>query len=96
MIAMAQVRERVGNWIAGRAAPISFAPEQAGMYYGTGLGGNQPTHETLLRESIGVADVATRAIANRLSTLNPQVKVSRRQADGTLADEVLEDRKSVV
>lgn len=91
MIAMAQVRERVGDWIAGRAAPISFAPEVTGMYYGTGLATNQPTHETLLRENIGVADIATRAIANRLSTLNPQVKVSRKQTDGTLVDEVLDD-----
>ena len=88
---LATARFRVGQWIAGRAAPIPFTPEQAGLHYGTGLASSQPNHETLLRENIGVSDIATRAIANRLSTLNPQVKVSRKQVDGTLVDEVLDD-----
>ena len=47
--------------------------------------------EDLLRENKGVADMATRAIANRVSELNPQVMVSRKGADGTLTDEVLDD-----
>ena len=85
------LRERVGGWIAGRAASIAMTPESASNYYGAGLGSNQPGHDALLRENIGVADIATRAIANRLSTLNPQVKVSRRMSDGTLVDEVLDD-----
>jgi hypothetical protein len=89
---IAELRQKFGAWIGGfRAAPISFAPEQTGMYYGTGLASNQPSKEALLRENIGISDIAIRAIANRLSSLNPQVKVSRRQSDGTLTDEVLDD-----
>jgi len=58
--------------------------------FGTGLG-NQPNTKTLLRESKGVADTATRAIANRLSMLNPQVMVSRRDRKGTVIDEIIDD-----
>ena len=86
------LRERVGGWISGkRAEPISMTPESASNHYGFGLGSHQPSHDVLLHENTGVADIATRAIANRLATLNPQVKVSRRKANGTLVDEVLDD-----
>ncbi len=92
MIAMAELRQRVGMWVGGfRAAPIPFTPEQAGLHYGSGLASNQPDHATLLRENIGVSDIATRAIANRLSTLNPQVKISRKKSDGMKVDEILND-----
>lgn len=37
--------------------------------------GNQPTPEALLRESIGWADIAVRAIANRIASLHFVVKV---------------------
>lgn len=89
---LAQVRERVGSWIAGkRAAPISLTPENYGNYFGAGIGSPQPRTEDLLRENKGVADIATRAIANRVASLNPQVKVSVTDSTGTLSDEVLDD-----
>jgi len=88
---MESIRQRVGGWIAGkRASPVAVSPE-VGNYYGTGLGSNQPGHDALLRENVGIADTATRAIANRLSTLNWLVKTSRRESDGTLVDEVIDD-----
>ncbi len=88
---LSTARLRMAQWIAGRAGPLTFAPEQGGMFHGTGIGTNQPDHATLLRENLGVADIATRAISNRLATLNPQVKISRRDTKGTLVDEVLDD-----
>lgn len=90
-LATPSLRQRVGHWIAGRAAttPIDFDP-QFQAFFGSGLG-HQPTHATLLQESLGVPDMATRAIANRVSTLNPQIKVTRRIADGTEEDEILDD-----
>lgn len=90
---MPSLRERFGAWIAGRAATgrIEFHPPSFATY-GVGIGGlNQPQHEVLLQESLGFADVATRAIANRLASLNPQVKVTRREQRGTTMDEVLDD-----
>jgi SPP1 gp7 family putative phage head morphogenesis protein len=86
-------REYLPTWLGGvqRAAgePIPFHPIYTNLF-GPGVG-NQPDHATLLKENIGVADRATRAIANRVSTLNPQVKVTRRVTGGTTADEILDD-----
>lgn len=93
MTAAVALRQRVADWIAPKRAtdPIEFHP-LAQSFFGHGVGGpNQPTHEVLLRESLGMADTAARAIANRLSTLNPLVKMSRRAGDGTLEDEILDD-----
>jgi SPP1 gp7 family putative phage head morphogenesis protein len=53
--------------------------------------GNQPTPAALLSANVGVPDMATRAIANRMAALNPLVQVSRRGADGTMIDETLDD-----
>lgn len=89
---MPSLRERWQGFRHGRAATdaIPFHPEFPLPSFGGGIGG-KPSHATLLRESRGVADNATRAIANRVSTLNPQVKISRRNGAGTLQDEVLDD-----
>lgn len=86
------LRERVGRWIGGArdsTEPIAFNPK-VGAFFGSGVG-HQPTHQALLRESIGVADRATRAIANRIATLNPQVKTARRVDARTTRDEVLDE-----
>ena len=89
---IAQLRTRVSNWIGGkRAAPLAVTPETVGGFFGTGLGSHQASHDVLLRENIGVADTATRAIANRLSSLNWLVKTSIRDTEGTLVDEILDD-----
>ena len=88
---MPSLRERLPTWLGGRkaTAAISFHPPTA-MYYGTGIG-RQPSHQTLLAENLNTAATATRAIANRISSLIPQVKVSRRDVMGTLEDEILDD-----
>lgn len=44
--------------------------------FGPGIG-NQPPHDVLMRENMGAAARSTRAIKNRVSTLNPQVKDGR-------------------
>lgn len=56
----------------------------------------QPDARTLLRESIGIPDAACRAIANRLSTLVPEVYVERLVAPGTTEDEILDDHPLAV
>ena len=85
-------RERLPRWLGGKPAPptrgatgpIGF-DDAAAENFGPGIG-NQPSHEALLRESIGVPARAERAIANRVSTLNPLVKVSRSVRGGTDVD----------
>ncbi len=72
-----------------RAAPIDFSPGRVGNFFGSGLAGPQPRSEILLRESVGVADIAARAIANRLSSLNPQV-FTRTVERGKNIDEILD------
>lgn len=95
------LRERIGHWLSGtteieramivamRAAgpPIEFHPPQMGMFSG-GLG-NQPDKDTLLQESLGIGATATRAIANRVSSLNPQVMVTR-GSGSTQTDEIVD------
>ncbi len=81
-------RERTAMERAATEA-IGFHSPSA-IDFGPGIGG-QPGHTTLLRESTGIADTATRAIANRVSTLNPLVKVKRRVRDGTVVEETLDD-----
>lgn len=68
---------------------IPFHPTYS-QSFGPGIG-NQPSHAVLLQENIGVPDIATRAIANRISSLVPLVKVSRRLRPGTIVDEILDD-----
>jgi len=90
---LAAVRERVGGWISGKKRAVPSAMDFQPFFsasFGPGIGA-QPTHEALLRESKGVADMATRAIANRIASLEPLVKMSRRDSNGTLVDEELDD-----
>ncbi len=92
---------RIGSWFGRSAHADAEAMERAaaeamGFHvpgaadFGPGIG-NQPSHEALLRGSQGIADTAMRAIANRLSTLTPVVKVKRRVRDGTVVEDVLDD-----
>lgn len=73
---------------AGSSRPIEIVPGPS-RYFGPGVI-TQPTHQTLLAESIGIPDTATRAIANRIAGLNPQVLVTRRIHRGTCEDEILD------
>jgi hypothetical protein len=85
-------REKIASWIKPRRdEPIDFGPGYTSRYFGSGLGSNQPPTNTLLRENLGVSAMATRAIANRIGSLDPQVKTSVRQQEGTIKDEVLDD-----
>lgn len=90
---MPTLRERWNARFAKRAAtyPIAFNPPAA-QYFGAGIG-TQPDHQTLLRETLGIADTGVRAIANRLGSLNPQVKISRQGQTGTTEDEILDDHR---
>ena len=93
MIATA-ARQKLAAWISPKARadnPIDFGPGYTSKFFGSGLGSNQPDADTLLRESLGVSAMATRAIANRIGSLDPQVKISMRDTAGTLNDEVLDD-----
>lgn len=91
---IAAAREKIAQFISPKQRleePIDFGPGYQGRFFGTGVGSNQAAPDVLLRENIGVAGMATRALANRIGSLNPQVKVSRRKSPGTLEDEVLDD-----
>ena len=76
------IRERLGQWLSPapptaeerlrQAVEALQFPSTHSSNFGPGMT-RQPSHDTLLQESMGIADVATRAIANRLSTLNPQI-----------------------
>lgn len=68
---------------------IPFHPVSA-AHFGPGIA-DQPTHEALILNNRGIAETATRAIAARVSTLNPQVKVRRRKSGGGFEVEVLHD-----
>ncbi len=76
---------------ARREDPIAFGPGFTSRFFGSGLDSNQPASDVLLRENIGVAGMATRAIANRVASLDPLVKISTRTSEGTLEDEILDD-----
>jgi len=92
------LRERLPTWLGGKppvteerasTKAIDFSPFYS-SWYGPGIG-SQPSHERLLQENLGVPDAATRAIANRISGLNPLVKVTKREQAGTTTDEILDD-----
>jgi phage portal protein BeeE len=87
------LRERLPRWLGGkqRAATEAISFDQIyASSFGPGIG-NQPSNTTLLQENLGVSDMATRAIASRVSSLVPIVKVSRHVQDGTTLDEQLDD-----
>lgn len=87
------LRQKLGLWIAGHSRAstpaIGFEPPSADSF-GPGIG-NQPQSAVLLNESQGVVDTATRAVANRLASLRPLVKVQRRVTGGTFEEEILDD-----
>lgn len=88
-------RTKLGHWIAGSkkerasTAPMDWEPSFS-RWFGPGVG-HQPPPRTLLRESVGVPDMAARAISNRLASLVPQVKMSEQVESGTLQDVILDD-----
>jgi phage portal protein BeeE len=86
--------ERVRGWIGrgGKREAVQAIPFHplSSLWFGGGIG-NQPAHTTLLAENLGIADTATRAIANRLSSLKLQVKTNHRLRDGTVEEEILDD-----
>ena len=69
--------------------PIPFHPLQTNQF-SPGIG-NQPPHDVLLREDLGIPAMANRAIANRIGSLVPLVKTERRIEAGTTVDEVIDD-----
>jgi len=86
-----QFQELLQIELARREDPIDFGPGFTSRHFGSGVGSNQPASDVLLRENVGVAGMATRAIANRIGSLDPLVKTSVRTSDGTLEDETLDD-----
>lgn len=70
-------------------AGIPFEATSA-TFFGPGIG-NQPSHDTLLRETIGIMDACTRAIANRIATLEFVVKEKRPVVEGSLSKVTLDD-----
>lgn len=74
---------------ASAPRPIDIWPDQT-AFYGNGLT-YQPSAATLLSESVGIPDAATRAIANRIASLPLEVYVERRVTGGTTEDEILDD-----
>ncbi len=93
------IASRVANWLdpvprTQRAStdPIPMAPA---FNYGAGVG-NQPDHETLLREDKGVFATGERAIANRVAGLTLEVVTAKRQPDGTMKDEVVDPTHPLV
>ena len=89
---MGTFRDRVAAWIGGNRTatlPIGWNPSIQAAF-GQALG-NQPSHETLLAENLGIVDTATRAIANRLSSIEPQVKSRRLVSAGSYVEEIIDD-----
>ena len=72
---VARARSAIRGWTEGEqragAPPIDWYPGTQ-RWFGPGLG-NQPSHETLLREVLLIADACTRVTANRLATIRMQV-----------------------
>ena len=52
---------------------------------------DSPNHDILLREVDSWAAIATRAIADRVASLEPIVFRRRRDASGTVVDEIIDD-----
>lgn len=69
--------------------PIPFHISSAANF-GPGIA-DQPSHATLINGNRGIAETATRAIAARVSSLNPLVKTKRTLRDGTVEVETLDD-----
>jgi hypothetical protein len=62
----------------------------ASPFWGPGLG-DQPNPEVLFRETVGTADAACSAIAERIASLELQVKETRTIRDGTVEEEIIDD-----
>lgn len=69
--------------------PVPVVPDSAFMF-GPGMG-YQPSHELLYRYNLGTTQTGTRAIRNRIASIEPLVRVRRRVADGTYEWETLDD-----
>lgn len=75
-----------------REAPIATIPDAVAVARNFGPGIQyQQDKSILLRENQGIANAATRAIANRLSTLKIEVVVDRKDSAGTIVTEVIDD-----
>lgn len=81
-------RQRRGQREA--AAPIAFHPPtgRSGL-----IGGAQPSPDAVLREVLGWADIAVRAVAKRIMGLELEVVQRTRVGSGTVVDEVLDDHE---
>ncbi len=71
------------------SAPIPMVPDSS-AYFGPGLG-HQPDPAVAMRENLGLAAAATRAIAHRVAGLEMEVVESVRIKDGTIEENVLDD-----
>ena len=88
-----KLRERIGSWVAGRplqqrASPIPITPEYSTSFSGMG---EDPTKRILLGERQGIPELAQRAIANRVASINWQTKRTVRTDAETTEDEILDD-----
>ncbi|HUT87567.1 MAG TPA: phage portal protein [Candidatus Heimdallarchaeota archaeon] len=68
---------------------IPFEPSMS-AFFGPGIG-NQPSHDVLLRETLGIMDSCTKAIANRVATLEFVVKESLPVSEGSLSERIIDD-----
>lgn len=80
--------ERARALLRQEGPPVVF--HSGGAFPLRGLG-HQPSHAALLEELKGWPAIAANRIADRVSSLEPSVVVRRRTADGTLAEEELDD-----
>lgn len=68
-------------------APVPFHLDQF-----IGIGGtNSPSHDALLRETLGVPAIASRVIKDRVASLEPLVFVQRKDRVGTVIEEQIDD-----
>ena len=68
-------------------APVPFHWDQF-----IGIGGtNSPSHDALMRETLGVPAIASRVIKDRVASLEPLVFVQRKERNGTVIEEQLDD-----
>ena len=82
----------IANWIRSPTERFSIPPIPfeipSAESFGPGIQ-NQPSHDALLKETIGIMDACTRAIANRVATLNFVVKRKQTPGYGKLPEEIV-------
>jgi hypothetical protein len=85
--------ERLRRELRAETAPFVFGPT---IGFGVRGLGSQPSHEALLQEAgKGWPAIAANRIADRVQSLVPNVFVTRRVREGTVADEQLDDHPAV-